>query len=262
MTSGDRFQGQPLQDLGGKGLFIKELEEALLDGRADFAVHSMKDVPFELAPGLTLSAVPKREDPRDALITRDAQKLSELPPNPRLGTSSLRRSVSLKELRPDAQIGPLRGNVDTRIRKVEDKEVDGTVLALAGLRRLGLAERATEVFDPELFIPAVGQGALGIEIRASRTDVAELLSVLDDSETSLCVAAERALMARVEGNCRKPIAAHASRAGSEMRLAAMLADEDGSRARRTVQSIAWPRDTEASVALGQRVAEELLARRA
>jgi hydroxymethylbilane synthase len=213
VTSGDRFRDVKLQDIGGKGLFIKELEEALYDRRADLAVHSIKDVPAELAEGLTIACVPEREDPRDALVSRDGRKLADLPRGARVGTSSLRRSVCLLEARPDLTILPLRGNVDTRLRRVEEGAFDAVVLALAGLRRLGLAGRATEALSPHVCLPAIGQGALGIETRASDADVGGALASVHHQETAIAVAAERALMATVGGSCRMPVAAHARREG-------------------------------------------------
>src|SRR5580704_347411 len=199
VTAGDRTQDKPLQDIGGKGLFIKELEEALLDGRAQFAVHSIKDVPALVATGLALACVPKREDPRDALVTRTGQRLMDLPAGSVVGTSSLRRAVNILAVRPDLVPQPLRGNVDTRLRRVEEGKVDAVVLALAGLKRLGWEGRATEVLSPEVSLPAIGQGALGIECREGDEETRAVLARLADEETTLCVAAERAVMAAVEG---------------------------------------------------------------
>src|SRR5580704_13428749 len=232
VTAGDRTQDKPLQDIGGKGLFVKELEEALLDGRAHFAVHSIKDVPAELAPGLALACVPPREDPRDALVTRSGQTLAELPAGARVGTSSLRRAVAILEARPDLRTAPVRGNVDTRLRKVQEGEFDAIVLALAGLKRLGWADRATEILSPEVSLPAIGQGALGIECREGDEATAAVLARLSDPEASICVAAERAVMAAVDGSCRLPVAAHAVRDGADLFLRAMLANPDGSNVRR------------------------------
>jgi hydroxymethylbilane synthase len=231
VTSGDKFTDRPLQALGGKGLFIKEIEEALLEGRADFAVHSIKDVPADLADGLVLASIPPREDPRDVLVSRDGAGLADLAPGASVGTSSLRRSTMLQRARPDLQIGPLRGNVDTRLRKLEEGEVDAIVLAYAGLRRLGLAERATEVLSPELCLPAVGQGALGIECRESAESIASVLSCTDDPATRVRVQAERAFMKAVGGSCQLPVAAFALREGDRLWLRAMLADADGSHPR-------------------------------
>jgi hydroxymethylbilane synthase len=253
VTAGDRTQDKPLQDIGGKGLFIKELEEALLDGRAHFAVHSIKDVPAEIAPGLALACVPRREDPRDALVTRSGQRLMELPAGAVVGTSSLRRAVNILAVRPDLVPQPLRGNVDTRLRRVEEGKVDAVVLALAGLKRLGWEGRATEVLSPEVSLPAIGQGALGIECREGDEETRAVLARLADEETSLCVAAERAVMAAVEGSCRMPVAAYAILEGETMLLRAMLADPDGSRVRRGERRTGVP----ASAAEAERAGADL-----
>ncbi|NUP11564.1 MAG: hydroxymethylbilane synthase [Polyangiaceae bacterium] len=247
-TSGDRFVEQRLQDIGGKGLFIKELEEALLDRRADFAVHSIKDVPAELVPGLHIACIPLREDPRDVLITRGNVPLDELPNGARLGTSSLRRALFMKRLRPDLQIETLRGNVDTRMRKVEEGQYDAIVLAYAGLKRLGIESRATRVLSPEESLPAVGQGALGVECRQNDAAVEGLLSKVHHAETAVCVAAERAVMARVGGNCRMPIAAHAVREATALVLRALVADADGSNPREGMRRVDYP--------VGERAEEE------
>ncbi|MCC6559542.1 MAG: hydroxymethylbilane synthase [Polyangiaceae bacterium] len=260
VTSGDRTQDRPLQDIGGKGLFIKELEEALLAGRADFAVHSIKDVPAEIAPALALACVPAREDPRDAIVTRTGARLSELPGGARVGTSSLRRAVAIRAARPDLVIEPVRGNVDTRLRKVVDGAFDAVVLALAGLRRLGLEGRATEVLEPEVSLPAIGQGALGIECRAGDAHVIDALRALEHEETAICVAAERAVMAAVEGNCKTPVAAHAKRDGGALWLRAMLAEPDGSRARFGERRVAWPAERAEAARVGEDLGDELKGR--
>ncbi|WP_437289642.1 hydroxymethylbilane synthase [Sorangium sp. So ce406] len=257
VTSGDRTQDRSLQDIGGKGLFIKELEEALLDRRADFAVHSIKDVPAEIAPALCLACIPAREDPRDALVTRSGAPLAELPAGARVGTSSLRRAVALREARPDLQIEPVRGNVDTRLRKVVDGAFDAIVLALAGLKRLGLADRATEVLSPEVSLPAIGQGALGIECRTDDSTVRDVLAALADREITTCVTAERAVMAAVEGSCRTPVAAYAVRDGDALWLRALLAEPDGSRLRRAERRVAWPGDLREAARLGEDLGAEL-----
>ena len=256
-TSGDRFVDQKLQDIGGKGLFIKELEEALLEGRADFAVHSIKDVPSELVPGLHIACVPRREDPRDALITHGGVSLADLPQGARLGTSSLRRAVCLQRLRPDLRIEPLRGNVDTRLRKVEEGQYDAIILAMAGLKRLGLEARATAALSPEECLPAVGQGALGIECRQGAAKVEALLALVEHAETAICVAAERAVMASVGGNCRMPIAAHATREGAELVLRALVADADGSKVREGSRRIAWPSGADEARRAGADLGAEL-----
>ncbi|MEM6786399.1 MAG: hydroxymethylbilane synthase [Myxococcota bacterium] len=232
VTSGDRIVDRPLQEVGGKGLFIKEIEEALLEGRADFAVHSIKDVPAELAPQLHLTAIPSREDPRDVLITRDGAGLADLPQGARVGTSSLRRKCLLLRQRPDLEVGPLRGNVDTRLRKLDEGQVDAIVLALAGLRRLDLTARATEILAPEMMLPAVGQGALGIECRVGDEAVQARLAHTDDAATRVPVLGERAFMAAVGGSCLLPVAAYGERdEDGGLWLRAMVADPDGRRPR-------------------------------
>jgi hydroxymethylbilane synthase len=243
VTTGDRVQDRALSEVGGKGLFIKEIEEALLDGRAHFAVHSLKDVPAELAPSLAIACTPLREDPRDALVTRTGAPLADLPPGSRLGTSSLRRRVQLGAARPDLEIQNLRGNVDTRLRRCAEGTVDAIVLACAGLLRLGLFDRVTEVLEPERCLPAIGQGALAIETRAEDAAVAELLAPLSDPATAIAVAAERGVMLAVEGSCQVPVAAHAVRAGDELWLRGWLAEPDGSRARSREARIAWPKES-------------------
>ena len=244
------MQDRALNEIGGKGLFIKEIEEALLDQRADLAVHSMKDVPAELAPSLAIGCVPKREDPRDVVVTRDGRPLAELPSGSRVGTSSLRRGVQLSAWRPDLSIVPLRGNVDTRLRKCAEAEVDAVVLARAGLTRLGLLDRVTETLDPELCLPAVGQGALAVEQRAGDERVASLLAPLADRETALTVAAERGVMTAVEGSCQVPVAAYAIRLGDKLWLRGMLAEPDGTRLRRREVTVDFPGDEAEAHAVG------------
>lgn len=262
VTSGDKTQDKPLQDIGGKGLFIKELEEALLDGRADFAVHSIKDVPAEVPPSLVLAAIPKREDPRDALVTRSGKPLAELPAGAKVGTGSLRRALAIRAARPDLVVEPIRGNVDTRLRKVDEGQYDAVVLALAGLKRLDLAGRATEILEASVSLPAIGQGALGIECRKEDARTIEALAAIVHQETSLCVTAERAVMAAVDGNCRTPVAAFAEKSGDRMRLRALLAEPDGSDVRTCERDAAWPRDAEEAAGLGRDAGEELVRRRA
>jgi hydroxymethylbilane synthase len=257
VTTGDKIQDRPLQALGGKGLFIKEVEEALLDGRASFAVHSIKDVPAELAPSLCLAAIPKREDPRDALVSRDGAPLAALPPAAKVGTSSLRRRTMLLEARPDLTILPLRGNVDTRLRKLAEGQVDAIVLAAAGLRRLGLEAQATEILEPELSLPAVGQGALGIECREDDEEVRTLLATTDDEPTHICVTAERAFMAAVGGSCQLPVAAYCQRDGTELWLRGMFADADGSNARFGERRAPWSTDLTVVQTLGRVLGEAL-----
>jgi hydroxymethylbilane synthase len=226
-TSGDRFIDRPLSAIGGKGLFVKEIEDALLAGAIDCAVHSMKDLPAQLPPELTIAAVPPREDPRDALLARLQVPCMQLPRGARLGTSSLRRAALLRHWRRDFVIEPLRGNVDTRLRRLERGELDGLVLAAAGLRRLGLEPPGLEFFDPQQFIPAIGQGALAVQSRRDTT--AQMLAVLDDAPTRTAVLAERAFMAGVGGSCQTPLAAHGRLSGDALVLNALIASPDGNR---------------------------------
>ena len=251
-TTGDRFVDQPLSQLGGKGVFVKEIEEALLAGVIDGAVHSMKDVPSELASGLVIAATPRREDPRDLLITRDRIAFSELPRGARIGTSSLRRMALLRFLRKDLEVLSLRGNVDTRLDKLQRGELDAIVLAAAGLRRLGIERPDAEAFDPERFVPAIGQGVLALESRAD--DTLALLAVLNDPTTRVAVNAERAFQRRVGGSCRTPLAAHARVENDMVKLLALIAAPDGSRVLRSERAAA----SADAVALGESVADELL----
>jgi hydroxymethylbilane synthase len=239
-TTGDRVQDRALNQIGGKGLFIKEIEEALLENRAAIAVHSLKDVPAELAETLVIACIPKRVDPRDVLVTHSGCSFDELPQGARVGTSSLRRSVQLGALRPDLQFLPLRGNVDTRLRRCKDGDYDAIVLAHAGLLRLGLADRVTQVLDAERCVPAIGQGALAIECRQDDSWAASLLEPLVDPDTAVAVAAERGVMLAVEGSCQIPVAAHAQRRGTRMQISAMLAETDGTNLRRKDLDVAWP----------------------
>ncbi|MBK7585995.1 MAG: hydroxymethylbilane synthase [Myxococcales bacterium] len=257
VTTGDRIQDRPLTEIGGKGLFIKEIEEALLDHSADVAIHSLKDVPAELAPSLTIGCIPVREDPRDVIVTRSGQKLAELPSGAKLGTSSLRRAIQLGLARPDLEIVPLRGNVDTRLRKCAEGVVDAIVLARAGLVRLGLADRATEIIEPEVCLPAVGQGALAVEMRTGDESTAAILSVLADRETAICVAAERGVMQAVEGSCQMPVAAYSIRSGDELYLRGFLAEPDGTKLRRREARIAFPTSEAEAARFGAELGREL-----
>jgi|YNPNPStandDraft_1061719.scaffolds.fasta_scaffold00234_14 hydroxymethylbilane synthase len=226
-TSGDKILHSPLAMVGGKGLFVKEIEEALMAGQVDLAVHSVKDIPAEISPGLVLSAVTQREDPRDALVTRQKGTLAELPLGAKVGTSSLRRRAQLLCMRRDLQVVPLRGNVDTRMRKLERGELDAIVLAAAALRRLGFQEEVAEFLSVEDFVPAVGQGALAVETREGDEAVSRLVRVLDHPESRLCVEAERAFMTSLGGGCQVPAGAYASKEGEELELRGMLAAPDG-----------------------------------
>jgi hydroxymethylbilane synthase len=255
-TSGDRIQVASLAALGGKGLFVKEVEEALLDGRADLAVHSAKDLPASLAPGLALAACPERVDPRDALVARGpGRRLTDLPRGARVGTGSVRRRSQLLAFRPDLHVVPLRGNVDTRLRKLESEGLDAVILACAGLERLALAGRIDERIDAGILLPAVGQGALAVEARAG-SSVARDLAAIDHAPTRLAVLAERAFLARLSGDCTTPLAALATlEIEGRLRLRGLLAASDGGR-------VARGEDAEVSARaadLGRRVAEQVLA---
>lgn len=256
-TTGDVVQDRALAEIGGKGLFVKEIEEALLDGRADIAIHSLKDVPPALLPSLSIECIPEREDPRDVLASRSGLPLAQLPAGSRIGTGSLRRRVQLLAYRGDLEVVPIRGNVDTRLRKSETGEVDGVVLARAGLNRLGLSARATESIAPEVMLPAVGQGALGIEQRADDRAVSELLEPLSHLETKILVTAERGVMHAINGNCTTPVAAFAMRQGAQMHLRAFLAEPDGSRPRRAEVTTDFPGSAELASEIGQRLGAEL-----
>jgi hydroxymethylbilane synthase len=229
-TTGDTIQDRPLADEGGKGLFTKEIEEALLDRRIDLAVHSAKDMPTILPKGLALMACLEREDPRDVFISYKARLLVELPRDANLGTASLRRQAIAKRARPDLRVTPLRGNVETRLRKLDAGEVDATLLALAGLRRLGLVEHVTSIMSVEEFLPAVGQGAIGIEGRKDDTRVYDILVRIDHAETSIAVACERAFLAALDGSCKTPIAGHATISGDAIQFRGLIARPDGSAA--------------------------------
>ena len=226
-TKGDKILDVPLAKVGGKGLFVKEIEEALLARRIDLAVHSMKDMPSEIPDGLCIGAVPERESPLDALISREGQPLSDLPRGARIGTSSLRRASQLRRVRPDIDIVPLRGNLDTRLRKLDEGRMEAIVLAAAGVRRLGLEERITQLLDPEMMLPAVGQGALCVEIRRKDPEVERLVAPLEDAATRTAVAAERAFLHRLEGGCQVPIAGHATLANDQLTLWGLVSDLTG-----------------------------------
>ena len=256
-TTGDRVQDRSLTAIGGKGLFIKEVEEAIIARRADLAVHSMKDVPAELAPSLVIGCGPWREDPRDVLVTRTGCGLADLPPGSRVGTSSLRRQVQLLDRRPDLHIVPLRGNVDTRIRRCHEGVVDAVILARAGLARLGMLERATQTLDAGLCLPAVGQGALAIERRADDIELQRMLEPLIDAETAIAVAAERGVMVAVAGSCQIPVAAYAVRDQDQLWLRGMLAEADGSRLRRRELRLAWPESETDAQQVGLELGREL-----
>ena len=228
-TRGDRLQAVRLADVGGKGLFVKEIEEALLDGRADVAVHSAKDLPAELAPGLCLAAFPERADPRDALVGRaPGLRFHDLPRSARIGTGSVRRTAQLLAVRPDLEVVPLRGNVPTRLRRLDEQGLDALVLACAGLERLGLAERIGERLAPELLLPAPAQGILALETRAG-DPLAGALGAVGDAWAARAARAERAFLARVEGDCRVPVGALAEPDGDAVRVRGLVASLDGAR---------------------------------
>ena len=254
VTAGDRIQDRPLAAVGGKGLFTKELEVAIAEGRAELAVHSMKDVPAALPEGFVIAAVLPRADPRDAFVSRRHAAFAALPHGARIGTSSQRRQCLLRAARPDLEIVPLRGNVDTRLRKLDDGEFDAIVLASAGLMRLGLGSRITEFLDPRVSLPAVGQGIIGIECRDDAA-VRGLLAPLDDGPTRECLTAERAFAARLGGSCTSPIAGFARRATAMLELEGLVGDPRGSPVYRD-QIGGRPDD---AAALGRRLAERLLA---
>lgn len=254
-TSGDKILDVPLAKIGGKGLFVKEIEDALLSKEIDLAVHSMKDVPTALPDGLEILCVPPREDPRDALITHDGCGLDQLKPGARIGTSSLRRQAQLLHYRPDFVIEMLRGNLDTRLRKLREGQFDAIVLAAAGLRRLAWEQEITECLPVHVSLPAIAQGALGIEARSDDTFVCELLGRFEHPATRITVTAERALLHRLEGGCQVPIAAHAVLEGDTLRLDGLVASVDG---RRIIRHQITGAATEA-YHLGTKLAERLLA---
>jgi hydroxymethylbilane synthase len=255
-TTGDVVQDRPLAEAGGKGLFTKEIEEALLAGSIDLAVHSSKDIPTILPQGLVLAGFPPREDVRDAFISRKAESLRALPPGAVVGTASPRRQALVKRLRPDLAVGMLRGNVETRLRKLDAAEVDATLLAVAGLNRLGLLSSATAILDPDEFIPAVGQGAIGIETRADDGRTRALIEAIDDADTGAALAAERAFLAMLDGSCRTPIGGYAKIEQGTLRFRGIIIKPDGSEAFETSRQ--GPREDAAG--LGADAGRELRAR--
>jgi hydroxymethylbilane synthase len=258
-TLGDQILDRSLSKVGGKGLFVKELEIALEDGRADLAVHSLKDVPMDLPDGFSLACVMEREDPRDAFVSNQYPSLASLPQGAVVGTSSLRRMALLRALRPDLRIEPLRGNLDTRLRKLDDGLYAGIVLAAAGLKRLGLGQRIREIFEPHVMLPAAGQGALGIEVCSHRQDVMDALSALSHQTTWLAVAAERAVSRAMGGSCSMPLAAYATLKGNQLTLDAAWGDPEGGLDLETVRASAAVSDLTSATALGTEVAAQLRA---
>jgi hydroxymethylbilane synthase len=256
-TLGDQILDRSLSKVGGKGLFVKELEVALEDGRADLAVHSLKDVPMELPEGFSLACVMEREDPRDAFVSNHHANLASLPQCAVVGTSSLRRMAQLRSLRPDLRIEPLRGNLDTRLRKLDEGGYDAIVLAAAGLKRLGLGARIREVFEPSVMLPAAGQGALGIEVRTDRQEVIDALATLAHHTSWLAVSAERAVSRAMGGSCSMPLAAYASLNGDTLTLDAAWGDPEGVLALVCVQKSGFVTDLKSAADLGARVAAQL-----
>jgi hydroxymethylbilane synthase len=254
-TLGDRILDKALDKIGGKGLFVKELEEALADGRADLAVHSMKDVPMVMPDGFAMAAISEREDPRDALVSNRYADLDALPEGGVVGTSSQRRESQLRALYPQLTVEPLRGNLQTRLRKLDDGAYAAIILAAAGLKRLGLADRIAAILPPEQSLPAPGQGALGIECRSDRDDLRALLGALNHEATAACVRAERALSRALSGSCQLPLGAYAQNEGSRLRLRAFVARRDGSQIVRDELS----GDANDPEALGGELARRLLA---
>lgn len=253
-TTGDKILDCPLSAIGGKGLFVKEIEEALLEKRIDIAVHSMKDMPGDLPRGLMIGAVPVREDPRDVLISRDRCLLKDIPDGKSIGTSSLRRKAQLLHLRPDLQIIPLRGNLDTRIKKIESEGLAGVVLAAAGVHRMGLQNKISQYLDLETCLPAVGQGALALEIREDDPRFEDLVRVIHDEVTALCTQAERAFLKGLQGGCQVPIAGHARIQGERLILQGLIAGLDG----RELFKDQVEGPTADPISLGNRLAEKLL----
>jgi len=228
-TTGDKIQDAPLAKIGGKGLFVKEIEEALIQRKIDLAVHSIKDVPTEFPKGLQLSAVTKREDPRDVLISKDGKMLKDLPQGAKIGTSSLRRQAQLIHFRSDLELIPLRGNLDTRLKKLHTMNLDGIVLAFAGVKRLGLEERISEIIPTDISLPAIGQGALGIETRMDDEEAEDQIRFLNDRDSSIAITAERAFLKKLEGGCQVPIAALAQTVGSTLNIDGLVGTIDGKR---------------------------------
>ena len=253
-TSGDKIQDVPLAKIGGKGLFVKELEEALLRKDVDFAVHSMKDMPIKFPFALCIASVTKRENPFDALISRNNIKLNDLPKGAKIGTGSLRRASQLLHYRPDLNLIPLRGNIETRIKKLETEGLDAIILATAGLIRLGWGDKISEIISPEILLPAMGQGAVGIEARKHDVDNQILLADMDDENTHLALDAERAVVTQLEGGCNVPIGAFATIEGNEMTLRGLVASLDG----KTLYKKELKGDKVNAVALGNEMGNALL----
>lgn len=255
VTRGDKILDAPLAKVGGKGLFVKELEQGMLEGSADIAVHSMKDVPVDFPEGLHLAAILTREDPTDAFVSNHYASFNELPRHARIGTSSLRRQCQIKEKYPDAEIISLRGNVNTRLAKLDAGDYDAIILASAGLKRLGMAARITQCLDTAVSLPAIGQGAIGIECRTDDAEINQILAVLHDPETALCVMAERAMNARLSGGCQVPIAGFAELQGEQLLMRGLVGNPDGTVLYRSERS----GSSANGVLIGRQIAEDLLA---
>jgi hydroxymethylbilane synthase len=258
-TQGDRILDQPLTAIGGKGLFIKELEVAMAEGRADFAVHSLKDVPMDMPPGFTLASIAAREDPRDAFVSNRYKRLAELPAGAIVGTSSLRREAQLRERYPALRIEPLRGNVNTRLRKLDEGQYDAIILAAAGLKRLGFASRISALLEADESLPAPGQGALGIECRSDRPELVTVLAPLADRATTLATTAERAFSRALGGSCHTPLAGYAEWEEGTLWLRGLLASRDGHDVLRG-ELDAEVADIDGAAALGSALADDFLAR--
>jgi len=255
-TKGDKILDVPLAKVGGKGLFVKEIETALIEGQIDLAVHSMKDMPSEIPAGLCIGAIPKRETPNDVLISKNNHRLSELRYGAIIGTSSLRRSAQLKHTRPDVVILPLRGNLDTRIKKLETENMDAIILAAAGVKRLDFENRITEYLDEKVMLPAVGQGALCIEIRENDPEIGPMVAALNHPETRTVVSGERAFLNRMEGGCQVPIAAHGKIESNTFTLFALVASIDGA----TIIKDTLSGPAELSESIGINLADHLLSK--
>jgi len=253
-TKGDKILDVALAKVGGKGLFVKEIEEALLNGHIDLAVHSMKDMPSEIPKGLCIGAIPQRETPQDVLISRKGLLLSQLGPNARIGTSSLRRSAQILHARPDLVIHPLRGNLDTRLKKLDAENLDAIILAAAGVKRLGLEHRITEYLDEKVMLPAVGQGALCIEIRENDPEVESIITLLEHHEDRTVVMGERAFLNRLEGGCQVPIAAHGKVEKNRFTLCGLVATVDGTTVIR--ETLSGQKDS--SISIGVKLADRLI----
>jgi hydroxymethylbilane synthase len=254
-TVGDKVLDVALSQIGGKGLFTKELEDALLEGKADMAVHSLKDMPTEQPLGLTLGCIPVREDPRDVVITADGTRFMDLPAGAKVGTSSLRRLAQLRALRPDLEYVSIRGNVDTRLRKLQEGQVGALIMAAAGLHRAGFADRITEYLSPEASLPAPGQGALAVEVRTADTAVQAVVAKVHHAPTAVAITAERALLGRLQGGCQVPIGAHARLKDGRIYLEGLIASPDGAT---VIRHAAEGTEAEARV-LGEQVADWLMA---